>query len=114
MLGADNFTFSAAKPKKQILITISEMGPRLALRRLGIDLEKDGQIVPAGGNPERLAAISKEIAQFTIMNEPFIPASRPCSTTWRRKMPRPPQPTRKLLSIRVSFDNTILIGETQT
>jgi hypothetical protein len=30
------------------------------------------QIVPAGGNPERLAAISKGIAQFTIMNEPFI------------------------------------------
>jgi ABC-type nitrate/sulfonate/bicarbonate transport system substrate-binding protein len=45
---------------------------RLSLRRLGIDPEKDVRIVPAGGNPERLAAISKGISQFTIMNEPFI------------------------------------------
>jgi ABC-type nitrate/sulfonate/bicarbonate transport system substrate-binding protein len=52
--------------------SISEMGLRLSLRRLGIDPEKDVRIVPAGGNPERLAAISKGIAQFTIMNEPFI------------------------------------------
>jgi ABC-type nitrate/sulfonate/bicarbonate transport system substrate-binding protein len=52
--------------------SISEMGLRLSLRRLGIDPEKDVQIVPAGGNPERLAAISKGISQFTIMNEPFI------------------------------------------
>jgi NitT/TauT family transport system substrate-binding protein len=52
--------------------SISDMGMRLALRRLGIDPEKDVRIVPAGGNPERLAAISKGISQFTIMNEPFI------------------------------------------
>jgi NitT/TauT family transport system substrate-binding protein len=52
--------------------SISEMGLRLSLRRLGIDPEKDVKIVPAGGNPERLAAISKGMAQFTIMNEPFI------------------------------------------
>jgi ABC-type nitrate/sulfonate/bicarbonate transport system substrate-binding protein len=52
--------------------SISEMGLRLSLRRLGIDPEKEVRIVPAGGNPERLAAISKGIAQFTIMNEPFI------------------------------------------
>src|SRR5437660_3314877 len=52
--------------------SISEMGLRLSLRRLGIDPDKDVRIVPAGGNPERLAAISKGIAQFTIMNEPFI------------------------------------------
>jgi NitT/TauT family transport system substrate-binding protein len=52
--------------------SISEMGLRLSLKRLGIDPEKDVQIVPAGGNPERLAAISKGISQFTIMNEPFI------------------------------------------
>jgi len=52
--------------------SISEMGLRLSLKRLGIDPEKDVRIVPAGGNPERLAAISKGIAQFTIMNEPFI------------------------------------------
>jgi ABC-type nitrate/sulfonate/bicarbonate transport system substrate-binding protein len=52
--------------------SISDMGLRLSLRRLGINPEKDVTIVPAGGNPERLAAISKGIAQFTIMNEPFI------------------------------------------
>ncbi|HMA80203.1 MAG TPA: ABC transporter substrate-binding protein [Candidatus Binatia bacterium] len=52
--------------------SISEMGLRLSLQRLGIDSEKDVRIVPAGGNPERLAAISKGISQFTIMNEPFI------------------------------------------
>lgn len=52
--------------------SISEMGLRLSLRRLGIDPEKDVRIVPAGGNPERLAAISKGISQFTIMNEPFL------------------------------------------
>ena len=52
--------------------SISDMGLRLSLRRLGIDPEKDVKIVPAGGNPERLAAISKGISQFTIMNEPFI------------------------------------------
>src|SRR4030095_1163580 len=52
--------------------SISEMGLRLSLKRLGIDPEKDVKIVPAGGNPELLAAISKGISQFTIMNEPFI------------------------------------------
>jgi ABC-type nitrate/sulfonate/bicarbonate transport system substrate-binding protein len=51
--------------------SISDMGLRLSLRRLGIDPEKDVRIVPAGGNPERLAAISRGISQFTIMNEPF-------------------------------------------
>src|SRR6266496_1729827 len=52
--------------------SISDMGMRLSLKRLGIDPEKDVKIVPAGGNPERLAAISQGISQFTIMNEPFI------------------------------------------
>src|SRR5215831_3886691 len=52
--------------------SISDMGMRLSLKKLGIDPEKDVRIVPAGGNPERLAAISKGISQFTIMNEPFI------------------------------------------
>src|SRR5919107_1258537 len=37
--------------------SISDMGLRLSLRRLGIDPEKDVKIVPAGGNPERLSAI---------------------------------------------------------
>jgi NitT/TauT family transport system substrate-binding protein len=52
--------------------SISDMGLKLSLKKLGIDPEKDVRIVPAGGNPERLAAISKGISQFTIMNEPFI------------------------------------------
>src|ERR671915_219402 len=52
--------------------SISDMGLRLSLKRLGIDPEKDVKIVPAGGNPERLAAVSKGLSQFTIMNEPFI------------------------------------------
>jgi NitT/TauT family transport system substrate-binding protein len=52
--------------------SISDMGLKLSLKKLGIDPERDVKIVPAGGNPERLAAISKGISQFTIMNEPFI------------------------------------------
>ena len=52
--------------------SISEMGLRLSLRRPGIDPEKDVKIVPAGGNPERLASISRGISQFTIMSEPFV------------------------------------------
>ena len=39
--------------------SISEMGLRLSLKRLGIDPEKDVRIVPAGGNPERLAPFPK-------------------------------------------------------
>jgi len=52
--------------------SISDMGLKLSLKRLGIDPDKDVKIVPAGGNPERLASISRGLTQFTIMNEPFI------------------------------------------
>ncbi|HEX9455434.1 MAG TPA: ABC transporter substrate-binding protein [Candidatus Binatia bacterium] len=52
--------------------SISDMGLRLSLKRLGIDPEKDVKIIPAGGNPERLASIAKGVTHFTIMNEPFI------------------------------------------
>ena len=52
--------------------SISDMGLRLSLKRLGIDPDKDVKIIPAGGNPERLASISKGVTVFTIMNEPFI------------------------------------------
>ncbi|HZD39509.1 MAG TPA: ABC transporter substrate-binding protein, partial [Terriglobales bacterium] len=52
--------------------SVSEMGLRLALRRLGVDPEKDTKIVSAGGNPERLAALSKGIVQFVILSEPFV------------------------------------------
>lgn len=52
--------------------SITDMGLRLALRRLGIDAEKDVKIVSVGGNPERLASIARGITQFTILDEPFI------------------------------------------
>lgn len=52
--------------------SVSEMGLRLALRRLGVDPERDTKIVSAGGNPERLAALSKGIVQFVILSEPFV------------------------------------------
>jgi ABC-type nitrate/sulfonate/bicarbonate transport system substrate-binding protein len=50
----------------------SDLGLRLALRRLGVDPEKDVKIITAGGNPERFAALSKGVTQFTIMPEPFV------------------------------------------
>jgi ABC-type nitrate/sulfonate/bicarbonate transport system substrate-binding protein len=50
----------------------SDLGLRLALRKLGIDPDKDVKIIPVGGNPERFAALSKGVTQFTIMPEPFL------------------------------------------
>lgn len=50
----------------------SDMGLRLALRRKGIDPEKDVKIITAGDNPSRLAAVSKSVVQFAIMPEPFV------------------------------------------
>lgn len=50
----------------------SDLGLRLALRKLGVDPDKDAKIISAGGNPERFAALSKGVVQFTIMPEPFV------------------------------------------
>ena len=50
----------------------SDLGLRLALRRKGIDPEKDLKIITAGDNPSRLAAVSKGVVQFTIIPEPFV------------------------------------------
>src|SRR5262245_6772987 len=50
----------------------SDLGLRLALRKLGVDPEKDVKIIPVGGNPERFAALSKGLTHFTIMPEPFL------------------------------------------
>ena len=50
----------------------SDLGLRLALRKLGIDPEKDVKIIPTGGTAERFAALSKGITQFTIIPEPFL------------------------------------------
>src|SRR3990172_9737278 len=50
----------------------SDLGLRLALRKLGIDPEKDVKVITTGGNTERFAALSKGLTQFTIMPEPFV------------------------------------------
>ena len=50
----------------------SDLGLRLALRRKGIDPEKDVKIITAGDNPARLAGISRGVIQFSIMPEPFV------------------------------------------
>ena len=50
----------------------SDTGLRFALRRLGLDPERDTKIITAGGNPERFAALSKGVIQFTIIPEPFV------------------------------------------
>ncbi len=50
----------------------SDLGLRLALRRLGVEPDKDVKIIPAGGTAERFAALSKGLTQFSIMPEPFL------------------------------------------
>ena len=50
----------------------SDLGLRLALRKLGVDPEKDVKIIPVGGTAERFASLSKGITQFTIIPEPFV------------------------------------------
>src|ERR1700745_3046368 len=50
----------------------SDLGLRLAVRRLGLNPETDTKIITAGGNPERLAALSRGFIQFTIMPEPWV------------------------------------------
>jgi NitT/TauT family transport system substrate-binding protein len=50
----------------------SDTGLRFALRRLGVDPDRDTKIITAGGNPERFAALSKGVIQFTIIPEPFV------------------------------------------
>jgi NitT/TauT family transport system substrate-binding protein len=50
----------------------SDLGLRLALKKLGIDPDKDVKIIPTGGTAERLAALSKGLTQFTNIPEPFL------------------------------------------
>ena len=50
----------------------SDLGLRLALKKLGIDPDKDVKIIPTGGTAERFSAMSKGITQFTIIPEPFL------------------------------------------
>ncbi len=50
----------------------SDLGLRLALRKAGVDPDRDIKIVTTGDNPQRLAAIKTGVVQFTIMPEPFV------------------------------------------
>lgn len=50
----------------------SDLGLRLALRKLGVDPDRDTKIIPTGGTAERFAAISRGLTQFTIIPEPFL------------------------------------------
>jgi len=50
----------------------SDLGLRLALKKLGVDPDRDVKILPTGGTAERFAALSKGITQFTIIPEPFL------------------------------------------
>jgi NitT/TauT family transport system substrate-binding protein len=50
----------------------SDLGLRLALKKLGVDPDQDVKIIPTGGAAERFAALSRGITQFTIMPEPFL------------------------------------------
>ena len=49
----------------------SDLGIRLALRKLNIDPDKDVKIYSIGAAPERFAALSKGVIQFTSIAEPF-------------------------------------------
>ena len=72
---ADITTFEQLKGKTggvNRLGTTSDMTLRLALRRLGIDPEKDTKIIATGENPQRLAALSRNITQFTLLGEPLV------------------------------------------
>lgn len=52
--------------------TTSDMTLRLALRRLGVDPEKETKIIATGENPQRLAALANNITQFTLLGEPLV------------------------------------------
>src|SRR5207245_7894268 len=52
--------------------TTSDLGLRLALRKLGVDPEKDVKIIPTGGTAELFAALSKVLTQFTIIPQPSL------------------------------------------
>ena len=52
--------------------TTSDMTLRLALRRLGVDPEKETKIIATGENPQRLAALANNHTQFTLLGEPLV------------------------------------------
>ncbi len=52
--------------------TTSDVGLRLALRRLGLDPEKDIKLIALGDDTARLAGMKGGQVQFTILAEPWI------------------------------------------
>ena len=52
--------------------TTSDMTLRLALRRFGIDPDRETKIIATGENPQRLAALARNITQFTLLGEPLV------------------------------------------
>jgi NitT/TauT family transport system substrate-binding protein len=52
--------------------TTSDMTLRLALRRFGIDADRETKIIATGENPQRLAALARNITQFTLLGEPLV------------------------------------------
>jgi NitT/TauT family transport system substrate-binding protein len=52
--------------------TTTEIGMRLALKRLGLDPNVDVKLVPVGSAADALAALSKGIVQFGIQVDPFV------------------------------------------
>ena len=57
----------------------SDTGLRFALRRLGVDPDRDTKIITAGGNPERFAALSKGAATIaSTSNCPTWPKTAKC------------------------------------
>ena len=63
--------------------TTSDMTLRLALRRLGVDPEKETKIIATGENPQRLAALANNITQFTLLGEPLVREAE------KTRLPRP-------------------------
>ena len=52
--------------------TTSDLGLRLALRRLGLETEKDLRLIALGDDAARLAGMKSGHVQFTILGEPWI------------------------------------------
>ncbi len=52
--------------------TTSDMGLRMALRKLGLDPEKDVKLIGLGDDLTRLAAIKGGQVHFTIMAQPWV------------------------------------------
>ena len=73
MAAADIKTPNDLKGKKVGISTVgssSDVAVRVALKKIGIDPDKDVSIVPVGGVPERVAAMKSGAIQATVANPP--------------------------------------------